>query len=141
MAVEIQHKDLTDPQLHEPKGISTAAAGQVYIADGLGSGLYRELTPYDLAFTISIFTNTSLTTDIAPRVLQDGLTGELNNTVTDASSFEQVNKNCKELAAQLVNAYEMITVLKTNIAELNRVVSALKTQTDALSFTGVPSNA
>lgn len=34
------HKDLTGADLHEPKGISTATSGQVYIANGLGSGVW-----------------------------------------------------------------------------------------------------
>jgi len=38
----IQHSDLTDPELHEPKGTSTATAGQVYTADGLGSGAWAD---------------------------------------------------------------------------------------------------
>jgi hypothetical protein len=37
MAV-ISHKNITDPQIHEPKGISAANAGEVYVADGSGSG-------------------------------------------------------------------------------------------------------
>lgn len=32
------HKDLTGVDLHEPKGVATATSGQVYIANGLGSG-------------------------------------------------------------------------------------------------------
>lgn len=32
------HASLTGAELHEPKGVATAAAGQVYIADGSGSG-------------------------------------------------------------------------------------------------------
>jgi hypothetical protein len=35
---DIQHKDLTDNNIHEPKGITTALAGQVYVADGSNSG-------------------------------------------------------------------------------------------------------
>lgn len=34
----IQHKDIPDADLHEPKGVVTAALGAVYIADGAGSG-------------------------------------------------------------------------------------------------------
>ena len=34
----IQHAALTGADLHEPKGITTATAGQVYVADGSGSG-------------------------------------------------------------------------------------------------------
>ena len=37
-----EHNILTDPYLHEPKGVSTAAAGLVYQADGAGSGDWVE---------------------------------------------------------------------------------------------------
>lgn len=34
------HRDLTGVALHEPKGAATATAGQVYVADGGGSGAW-----------------------------------------------------------------------------------------------------
>lgn len=34
------HKNLTGSDLHEPKGIETATSGQVYVANGLGSGVW-----------------------------------------------------------------------------------------------------
>jgi hypothetical protein len=34
------HKDLTGADLHEPKGADTAASGTVYVANGLGSGVW-----------------------------------------------------------------------------------------------------
>lgn len=34
----MQHKDIADPEIHEPKGVSSAATGTVYVADGAGSG-------------------------------------------------------------------------------------------------------
>jgi len=34
----IEHKNVADPDVHEPKDISTADAGAVYVADGSGSG-------------------------------------------------------------------------------------------------------
>jgi len=34
----VEHSNIADPFRHEPKGISTATSGQLYIADGLGSG-------------------------------------------------------------------------------------------------------
>lgn len=37
----INHSTLTDPKLHEPKGISTATLGQVYVANGSGSGTWQ----------------------------------------------------------------------------------------------------
>lgn len=35
-----EHNTLTDPNLHEPKGASTASEGMVYVADGAGSGVW-----------------------------------------------------------------------------------------------------
>lgn len=34
----VQHSALSDPNIHEPKGITTAQEGQVYVADGSNSG-------------------------------------------------------------------------------------------------------
>jgi len=36
----VQHSSLSDPELHEPKGVSTAAANTVYLANGSGSGAW-----------------------------------------------------------------------------------------------------
>ena len=38
----VNHSTLTDPYLHEPKGIAAAASGAVYIADGAGSGDWQQ---------------------------------------------------------------------------------------------------
>jgi hypothetical protein len=38
----VNHSSLTDPYLHEPKGASTATAGEVYVADGVGSGTWTQ---------------------------------------------------------------------------------------------------
>lgn len=41
---DLQHKDIPDPERHEPKNISTATADQVYAANGAGSGTWKILT-------------------------------------------------------------------------------------------------
>ena len=38
------HKNLTGTDLHEPKGIASASANTVYVADGSGSGTHKKLT-------------------------------------------------------------------------------------------------
>ena len=38
----VQHNTLTDPNLHEPKGISTASIDSIYIADGAGTGSWKQ---------------------------------------------------------------------------------------------------
>lgn len=42
----IEHVDITDPNIHEPKGVAAASAGDAYVADGLGSGAW---TPVQIA--------------------------------------------------------------------------------------------
>lgn len=36
------HDSLTDPDLHEPKGASTASANTIYVANGSGSGTWKK---------------------------------------------------------------------------------------------------
>ncbi len=36
----VQHSGLSDPYLHEPKGVSTASANQLYLSNGSGSGTW-----------------------------------------------------------------------------------------------------
>ena len=38
------HRNLSGDQLHEPKGVDTAANGEVYVADGAGSGAWADLS-------------------------------------------------------------------------------------------------
>jgi hypothetical protein len=35
---DVQHRDITDPNIHEPKGVKFAPEGTAYVADGLGAG-------------------------------------------------------------------------------------------------------
>lgn len=52
----IQHNIITDPDLHEPKGASSASSGRVYIADGAGSGNWSyPLTGLDSASSGQVF--------------------------------------------------------------------------------------
>lgn len=45
----IQHKNITEADLHEPKGVSLATADTVYVADGAGSGDWVKVGPTSLA--------------------------------------------------------------------------------------------
>lgn len=42
------HATLTGASLHEPKGVATATANTVYVADGAGSGTWQTLTTSSL---------------------------------------------------------------------------------------------
>lgn len=37
-----EHRNIPDPERHEPKGISTASAGQVYRSNGAASGAWKD---------------------------------------------------------------------------------------------------
>ena len=37
----IQHNTITDPDIHEPKGVASATSGKVYISNGSGSGTWE----------------------------------------------------------------------------------------------------
>jgi hypothetical protein len=39
----VNHSSLTDPYLHEPKGVAAASSGKVYLSDGAGSGTWTTL--------------------------------------------------------------------------------------------------
>ena len=52
----IQHNVITDPDIHEPKGVASASSGKVYKADGTGSGNWvYPLTGLDTASTGQVF--------------------------------------------------------------------------------------
>lgn len=44
MSAIVEHKNVTDPELHETKGASTATVGHVLTADGLGAASFQPAT-------------------------------------------------------------------------------------------------
>lgn len=80
----IEHRDLPESGLHEPKGISLAASNRVYISDGAGSGAWAPLDADALQGTISNSVAASL------RVITDG-SGGFTTEPTPASSFGTMN--------------------------------------------------
>jgi hypothetical protein len=55
----VNHSTLTDPYLHEPKGVSTASYGQVYMANGSGSGAWTAKESLDALSLGGFFTDIS----------------------------------------------------------------------------------
>ena len=53
----IQHKDIVDPNIHEPKGCQYAPEGAVYTANGSGSGAWTVLSTSRPVSTIAVFTS------------------------------------------------------------------------------------
>jgi hypothetical protein len=45
----VQHSAITDPNIHEPKGVAAATVNKVYVANGSGSGTWQKISPPQLA--------------------------------------------------------------------------------------------
>lgn len=64
----VEHVNITDPYVHEPKGVVAANSGEVYIADGAGSGAWTNkktfsvLPYYGAMATLANATATSMAT-------------------------------------------------------------------------------
>jgi len=45
----VQHSAITDPNIHEPKGVVAATINKVYVSNGTGSGTWQKISPPQLA--------------------------------------------------------------------------------------------
>lgn len=83
---QIQHRDIPNSQLHEPKDITTALNRQLYFANGSGSGAWRKLTEADIDYSSKtnnrfgwIDVADSQYTSGAPRSISSGVRTQLTN--------------------------------------------------------------
>lgn len=139
MAGDIQHSALPDSLLHEPKGASTASAGEVYVADGNASGsfmmlplsnvvftrtLVTDLTPSTITGTVSL--NGSALTQPADGILLDvpavaGIPQTITNKINEnASELYRLYNNQATINTELTNAIHSLE------AKLNVVIDALQ---------------
>lgn len=83
------HRNLTGADLHEPKGVETALAGMVYVANGSGSGSWVAAT--------SVITNSAFTTgDVKStfkNVADSGWILWSEGTIGDGSSSASIRAN------------------------------------------------
>lgn len=135
----IEHKDLPDSLLHEPKGASTAAVGTVYVADGASSGSFQKLPITSLNITIPEIA-TAVHTDVDATVSLDGstLSQTANGSLTDIPSLvnipQTLTNKINENAAELLRLYnnqkqinQQVSTSLTNLEDkLNIVINALK---------------
>lgn len=135
----IEHKDLPDSLLHEPKGASTAAVGTVYVADGASSGSFQKLPITSLNITVPSVPVISHT-DIAETASLDGstLSQTANGSLTDIPSLvnipQTLTNKINENAAELLRLYnnqkqinQQVSTSLTNLEDkLNTVIDALK---------------
>ena len=135
----IEHSELPDELLHEPKGASTAAAGTVYIADGAGSGSFTKLPTSSLDITAASCV-TITPSSIDETVTLDGaaLAQVADGTLTDIQAFvgipQEITSKINENAAELLRLYNNQATINQQVSnsiailenKLNEVIVALK---------------
>ena len=135
----IEHSELPDELLHEPKGASTAAAGTVYIADGAGSGSFTKLPTSSLDITAANIVDITPST-IDETVVVDGaaLAQVADGTLTDVQAFvgipQEITSKINENAAELLRLYNNQATINRQVSnsiailetKLNEVIVALK---------------
>ena len=136
---EIEHSELPDELLHEPKGASTAAAGTVYIADGAGSGSFTKLPTSSLDITAANIIDIT-PSSIDETIALDGaaLAQVADGTLTDVQAFvgipQEITSKINENAAELLRLYNNQATINRQVAnsiailenKLNEVIVALK---------------
>lgn len=83
----VAHSSLTGSDLHEPKGISSATTGQVYVANGSGSGAWTDTDIGVASFTTGDLKPTFKTTADSGWVMcDDGTIGSLSSGASTLAS-------------------------------------------------------
>ena len=109
--MSIQHSLITDPNIHEPKGAATAASGASYVANGVGSGVWKKIDSTALK----------------------GLTGD-----GTSSNLELVSDGTDGFTFKTRAVYGSMTITgNTNAFSVTAAVdSTLNTNSDYVLFTG-----
>ena len=125
----VQHNVITDPDLHEPKGVASAASGTVYKADGTGSGTWvYPLTGLDTATSGQVFESdgsSSGTWKYPPAKGHAELyinSGTTAHTLGSGSSYTKLNPGTEWTAS----GYEDVPSPATNIDNVCPAVALVK---------------
>lgn len=97
----VEHRNLTGASLHEPKGVENANSGEVYVANGLGSGVWTNrfsgivnLNSFILSQTINdVSSPSSLFLVVPAKSSLNRITAVLDGPITAANSVLTVYKN------------------------------------------------
>lgn len=119
-----EHKDLTGADLHEPKGVDSASAGQVYVADGLGSGVWH-YNGWHIHGQMLIVNNT--TAEVTPTAADATLNTDSDYTkiITGWSAGHTdggVTFSTDELIVPLAGEYKLSTFLGISLPSNNQKV-------------------
>ena len=136
---DIEHSQIPSEYCHEPKGAAEAASGEVYVADGAGSGSFKKLPVSSIDTVTQNITDVTITeitdTDMveAPALTQvaDGTLEEVTPVAgIDINMFKTINKNTAELYRLYNNQVMINQDVKMYVEDLqhkvNEIIAALK---------------
>lgn len=83
----MEHKDIPEAGLHEPKGVSTAVSGTAYIADGEGSGSWQNPIPADI-MRIGFANYNDYATSLSPQAISATTWTQLTNDALGSLTTE-----------------------------------------------------
>ena len=118
-----QHSTITGTDLHEPKGIASAAADKVYVADGAGSGTIKYLDPKCAATASAVEVYSADGSGTGTFVLPTGKVfaelvidgGSTSDTLPAASAFETIDAGTEWSQGQVKNLTTVAADGKINI--------------------------
>ncbi len=143
-----EHKDITDPNIHEPKGVAAAAAKTAYIATGSGSGTWAkpEAAHVTVLDTASKFTATNVETALLE--LYQGkyvFEGRLDDVSTASTVLIPIPFDCTVtsvvfiLAGSLTTGNSTVTVTRSDGAAMGTQTITQSGSTEGTTFTFTPS--
>jgi len=119
----IEHKNIPDADLHEPKGVATALERTIYTADGLGSGVWghtstschgaMEIVNNSTATSVTAAVDATLNTDSDYVKITAGWTGP---------HLHNMSFNIDEMIADIAGHYELFFWASIKIPSINNFI-------------------
>lgn len=152
----VQHSTITDPDIHEPKGVASASQGQVYAADGAGSGDWSIIdargfvgfsniaAPLTITYPASYTkVNASTTVGGFPREVTEATTSRLTYTGTDTKPIEiearlslsQSTGSTKEVRLAIYKNGSIVSLSETPVSLVTAIKSIVTLKTSLLAAT------
>lgn len=144
----VQHSSLTGADLHEPKGVATAAAGTVYVANGAGSGTWQDAAAADItvADTGGYFTGTNVEDVLAELHESDEhLLSHFDDISNPSTLLIPTTHGCVVeqidfiLTAAITTADSTVTVTRSDGAAMGSQVIAFSGSAEGTRFAFTPS--
>lgn len=124
--MSIQHAAIPDAQLHEPKGVVSAAANKIYVANGTGSGTWKKIAPTQLEGITTAGT-------LGQHLESDGVGGFLFNQMAHGAIYFNSYATPSTIDIVTQDIYTKVTPTTTALGDSTDITEAT---TARLTYTG-----